>query len=178
MAANLKRKLQRARVLAREGSSPGERQAAQAAVHRLQARLRLVEPGELRDPGDAVLPADPWLDPPTPPPSAGEIAIQLLEWERGDLSTAQLQAWAHQIVGSVLLPDLPPSEAGAVAVEIVLQLSAMDHHPLSHEDLPALRAFLACGGAESGWQAWFQHLAGGSEAIPAKKVFADRPECS
>lgn len=175
MAANLKRKLQRARVLAREGASPGERQAAQAAVRRLQAKLRLVEPGELRDPGKAVLPADPWLDPPQPPPSAGEIAIRLLEWERGDLSTAALHAWAHQVVGSVLLPDLSPDEDGAVAVEIVLQLSAMRHHPLDHSDLPALRAFLASGGAKAGWQAWFAHLAGGVERQSPKKVFADRP---
>ena len=174
MVANLKRKLQRARVLARHGSSAGERQAAQAAVQRLQARLRLMDPGELRDPGDAILAADPWLDPPTPPPSIGEIAILLLEWERGDLSTAELQTWAHNVVGSVLLPDLSPNEDGAVAVEIVLQLSAMDHHPLDHGDLPALRAFLACGGHESGWQAWFQHLACANTSAPVKKVFANR----
>jgi hypothetical protein len=133
-----------------------------------------MDPGELRDPGDAVMPADPWLDPPTPPPTVGEIAIQLLEWERGDLSTAELQAWAHHVVGSVLLPDLSPDQDGAVAVEIVLQLSAMDHHPLDHSDLPALRAFLACGGDERGWQVWFAHLAAGSGASLAKKVFADR----
>lgn len=178
MAANLKRKLQRARVLAREGASAGERQAARAAVQRLQAKLRLVEPGELRDPGDAVLPADPWLDPPGQPPSVGEIAVRLLEWERGDLSTAALHAWAHQVVGSVLLPDLSPDEDGAVAVEIVLQLSAMRHQDLDHSDLPALRAFLASGGTEAGWQAWFAHLAGASGAERPKKVFADRPEGS
>ncbi len=80
MAANIKRKLQRARVLAQQGSSAGERQAAQAAVQRLQARLHSSKAGNLRDPGDAVLPADPELDPPMDPPTVGEIAILLLEW--------------------------------------------------------------------------------------------------
>ncbi|MFT5585573.1 MAG: hypothetical protein ACI9VR_003165 [Cognaticolwellia sp.] len=178
MAANLKRKLQRAQVLARQGSSAGERQAARAAVQRLQARLRMSDSGELRDPGDAILPADPWLDPPTAPPTAGEIAILLLEWERGDLSTLQLQGWAHNIVGSVLLPDLSPSQAGAVEVEVVLQLSAMDNLPLDHKDLPALRAFLTCGGHETGWQAWFEYLSGTARPKQAKKVFADWAESS
>lgn len=178
MAANIKRKLQRARVLAQQGSSAGERQAAQAAVQRLQARLHASNPGKLRDPGDAVLPADPGLDPPMDPPTVGEIAILLLEWERGDLSTAQLQAWAHHTVGAVLLPDLSPSQAGAVEVEVVLQLSAMDHLPLDHKDLPALRAFLTCDGHESGWQAWFQHISGTARPKQAKKVFADWAESS
>lgn len=173
MAANIKRKLQRARVLAQQGSSAGERQAAQAAVQRLQARLHSSKAGNLRDPGDAVLPADPELDPPMDPPTVGEIAILLLEWERGDRSTAQLQAWAHHTVGAVLLPDLSPSQAGAVEVEVVLQLSAMDHLPLGHKDLPALRAFLTCGGHESGWKAWFQHLSRTARPKQAKKVFAD-----
>lgn len=161
MRERLLRKLRYVEALFAGATTPGERAAASRAKRRLLGRLgRPPQPHEHRPPWDPR--ADAALASCAAMPCSLEFACVLSEWAHGALSALDVAAWAAWHVDKVLLPDYPPHDVRSIPVEVLLQLSAMRHQPLTVDDLPAIRRFLGAGPGEAlaAWRTWLAHLAG------------------
>jgi len=159
---SLHRRLQRARVLAERGATPGERRAAREAATRLEARLERHAP---RD-GVAQVELEGHLDPALSPgpasavPSTATLRSWILDWQSGEVPPGTVALAARTLVDRVVLPDRTPDDPLSVRVEVVMLMTSLGTGPLEPVDAPALLDFLSTGEAtpEDAWRAWFRHL--------------------
>jgi hypothetical protein len=162
----LLRRIRRVEALHAGATTEGERTAAARARARLVERLggdvpsgRIDAPEEIRfDP--LAPPPGAHLDTPLRMPTHRTLASKIEAWGRGDLTSAELQAWAWRFVDGMLLPDLPASDVDSIRVEVILQLSSLEDQPLWIDDVPALAAFLRTPkrDVEKGWTEWFRYV--------------------
>jgi hypothetical protein len=163
---SLLRRIRRVEALHAGATTEGERTAAARARARLVERLGGDVPSGRLEPVEEIR-----FDPLAPPPGAHldtrlqmpthrTLVSKIEAWAKGDLSSAELSAWAWRFVDGMLLPDLPASDVDSIRVEVILQLSSLEDQPLWIDDAEALVAFLRTPkrAAEQGWAEWFRYV--------------------
>ncbi|MEZ4234779.1 MAG: hypothetical protein R3F59_01160 [Myxococcota bacterium] len=166
----LRARLQRVEALHDGATTPGEREAAHRARHRLLERLAEVRANDpvARFCAEHVAALAVAPEPPPPPerlPDARTLLGLLARWEAGELDGWRLCAWAERVVDRVDLPD-DPLEPGATVAEVLLQLSALRHVDLQPGDVPRIRRFLRDGD----WNAWFALVADAAARTRRKRA--------
>lgn len=153
-------RLARVQALERGATTPGEAAAAAAAGERLKVRLaKLREADPVRRFVAAqvaalgVAPTPPEA-PPAVLPSEHELTAQLLLWAAGDISHAEIEAWAEAVIHRLVVPTDPDHEEACIG-EVLLQLAMLHRVRLNPQDVPAIRSFLA----DRNWAAWFEVIA-------------------
>ena len=133
-------------------TTEGERCAAQRARQRVLDRLQRAPRIEV----DIVAPdvEEPDI---MPMPTADEIIARLSAWFEVPEEAPAIRAWASEIVGRVLLPDLPPDDPQSIPVEVILHLSSMTQMPWDPVEIEGLLTFLSApaGASRAAWHRWF-----------------------
>ena len=155
----LRERLARVEALERGATTPGERSAAAAARGRLNERLAQVRQADPVRRFVAAQVVSQMVDEsmPEPPaflPSESELLTQLFLWAAGELSRAEIEAWAEAVINRLVMPTDPVDHETCIG-EVLLQLAMLHRVNLQTADVPAIRAFLA----ERDWTAWFEVLA-------------------
>ncbi|MCB9763574.1 MAG: hypothetical protein H6739_27650 [Alphaproteobacteria bacterium] len=161
---SLRKKLRRIQALHDRATTPGERQAAAAALDRIRDRMERVDEGLPQPEGVITLEELGFTssEPGYTLPDRAELIAMLLEWSNGDRTARSVGRWASRLVDKLLLPDLPATDPEAIPVEVLLQLSCMRRQPLAVQDIPAMLAFLAAppDRAAQAWADWFAYVEG------------------
>ena len=158
-------KLAAVEALEGDGSTEGERRAAARARERLEDRLAAERPvprafaeeleagHHLREPVEAPEESvAPEL------PDRTELRLRLAACLEGWLDAGDLSRWAARWVDAAVLPDLPHSDPGSVAPEVLLVLaSGVPSSSLCGAMVEFLDADADDTGA--GWSRWLEDLA-------------------
>jgi hypothetical protein len=158
-------KLAAVEALEGDGSTDGERDAAARARERLEARLASDPPvprafAEELEAGHHLRTAAPddECDTTPDPPDRTELRLRLMACLEGRLGAAELSRWAARWVDAAVLPDLPHSDPGSVAPEVLLVLASS---PPSAAVCGAMVEFLdtPASETEASWRQWLETLA-------------------
>lgn len=81
----------------------------------------------------------------------------LNEWRHGAIDERSVHEWAEETIEQVgELPQYDEDDPRSIAVEILLQLDALNHQLITRDDIPAIEAFLQTrtGDEARGWANW------------------------
>lgn len=86
-----------------------------------------------------------------------EISTLLEQWQRGSVNEREVHEHAEALMDQVEdAPRYLEHDPRSIAMEVLIQLDALNHQLITQEDIPAMLTFLRTplGDESSGWKVW------------------------